>query len=100
MQGRGNPALVYFGGLKMSYNGWTNRATWMVNLWVGDTLADDAQNFEVTPDDVESMVQEMLPQDVQSVEGGLAADLMAYALADVNWRELAEAANEGVAENA
>jgi len=84
----------------MSYNGWTNRATWMVNLWVGDTLADDAQNFEVTLDDVESMVQDMLPQDVQSVEGGLAADLMAYALADVNWHELAEAANEGVAENA
>ena len=82
----------------MSYNGWTNRATWLVNLWVGDSLFDLAQE-EVPLDagEVENIVIEMLSLDGATVENGLAADLLNYALGEVDWRELAQAANEGVA---
>lgn len=30
----------------MSYNGWKNRETWLVNIWFGDTFADMAEYGE------------------------------------------------------
>ena len=82
----------------MSYNGWTNRATWLVNLWVGDSLFDLAQeDVPLDAGEVENIVIEMLSLDGATVENGLTADLLNYALGEVDWRELAQAANEGVA---
>ena len=86
----------------MSYNGWTNRATWLVNLWLGDTMAEMVAMHKraFSADELENFVLEVLDQDGATVEGGLAADLMSFALGNVNWHELAEHANEGVQENA
>ena len=87
----------------MSYNGWTNRATWLVNLWLGDSVAEyvaDTSGEKITAEQFECYVLDVLHQDGATVEGGLAADLMGFALGNVNWHELAEHANEGVAENA
>lgn len=82
----------------MSYNGWTNRATWIVNLWMGDTMAEMVSLHQSPFDasEAETFVLEVLSQDGSSVEGGLAADLLFYALSDVNWHELADAANDAM----
>ncbi len=86
----------------MAYNGWTNRATWLVNLWVGDNLAETISDTGEAMDAnaVESFVSELLDFHGNTVENGLAQDLLCYALADVNWHEIAESANEGALDHA
>jgi hypothetical protein len=39
-------------------NGWTNRETWLVNLWFGDNFAMDADDgVEITADYIREMVE-------------------------------------------
>jgi len=77
-----------------TYNGWTNYATWRVNLEVFDGFhayddmgADDetdAYSFgEVLKEYAEDAVH-------QSSEAGLARDYALAFLSDVNWQEIAE----------
>ena len=86
----------------MSYNGWTNRATWLVNLWLGDNLAEMVLDNREPMDgrDVETYVWEVVETSAANVADGLTQDLLSVALSDVNWNEIAEAASEGVAEDA
>lgn len=86
----------------MSYNGWTNRATWIVNLWLGDNFPEMVLENRDPIDGrfVESYVLDLLETSAATVEDALTQDLLMVALADVNWNELAEAANEGVGEDA
>lgn len=79
----------------MSYNGWTNHATWLVNAWtdgddeivrissdIGASMYDRAQALK-------EYVQETYLEDTDT-KAGLVADLLSSALSDVNWRELVE----------
>ncbi len=79
-----------------NYNGWTNRATWLVNLWVGNNLADyskDALNQNMTAQDAEEYLKEdHWLEDV--AEHGFISDLVNEVLDQVNWQEIADAANE------
>ena len=70
----------------MDYNGWTNRSTWMVNLWLSETLDLDKESFEITPDYIESLVDEMLED---SVPAGFPRDMLNCALGLVNYNEIA-----------
>jgi hypothetical protein len=78
-------------GHKM-YNGWTNKETWLVNLWLGDTFAVMQEKGEaVTTGVIESYVQECIGDiDGKSVESGFLIDLLNCALGEINYRELAE----------
>lgn len=73
-----------------TYNGWTNYATWRVNLEIFDGEQD---NFDLTQDahhlgsDLKSYAEELI--DITSDEG-LARDYALAFLSDVNWREIAE----------
>lgn len=78
-----------------TYNGWSNRATWLVNLWVGNNLADYAKD---------ALDQNMSAQDAQEylrddhwledvAEHGFISDLVNEVLDQVNWQEIANAAN-------
>lgn len=77
-----------------SYNGWTNRATWLVNLWIGDILAEyvsDTLEQEIDAQGAESFVLDILETSAATVEDAFTSDLVTLALSQVNWQELAEA---------
>lgn len=78
------------------YNGWTNYATWRVNLEILDGIdTRDQYPTEVADDDaytlgklLEEYADSVVTQD-GSLEG-LAVDYARAFLADVNWYEIAE----------
>lgn len=74
------------------YNGWTNYATWRVNLEVFDGI--DPRDWGHSADDcagLASWVREYAEEVIeQSSQPGLARDYALAFLSDVNWREIAE----------
>jgi hypothetical protein len=75
-------------GLKMTdtkYNGWTNYATWRVNLEMFDGFEPD---YEMEADDYKFMAIEYLEADGTA---GIAFDYAMAFIDNVNWHEIAEA---------
>ena len=84
----------------MSYNGWKNKETWLVNLWIGDSLSMDQESgFEVTADYIEQLVDDMVSETMSS-PNGLISDLLNCALGEIDYHELAEHYDEEVIEDA
>jgi len=78
----------------MTHNGWTNRETWIVNLWLGDSLAEyvrDTAGEEITTEQARCYVEDCLDS---AMVNGLASDLLDQVLDHVSWQEIANAANE------
>ena len=75
----------------MSYNGWKNKETWLVNLWLGDALdADKEEGFEITADYIEQMVDEMASALLDGPDAnGFMTDLLNCALCEIDYDELA-----------
>lgn len=90
-----------------TYNGWSNRATWCVNLWMGESgdewFREIAENAASGHDDKDDAIQEVADAleswhaDVYAEQidalpsQGLIADLLdTDVFSDVNWREIAE----------
>ena len=96
------------------YNGWTNKPTWLVHLWLTNESDLDAEvrdyaahHFEqrhapycdLIPDHEPRNADDWMHQYVVAYIGnrgglhtsGLAADLMNWTLAMVDWAEIAEA---------
>jgi len=77
------------------YNGWTNYATWRVNLEMFDD-ADTAEYFDVANVSDASTLAATLKEHAESVmtdfgdNEGLAIDYALAFLSDVNWYEIAE----------
>jgi hypothetical protein len=76
------------------YNGWTNYATWRVNLEMFDGM-DVYDAFRITEDDDASELASALEQyadDMLTMNGekGLVVDYARAFMADVNWYEIAE----------
>ena len=70
-------------------NGWKNHATWLVSLW----LDEDGFDESMIPDsryDAAQTIKELVDDLIadQNSTAGLAADLIASALSDVDWYEL------------
>ena len=81
-----------------THNGWTNRATWLVNLGWGDDLQAYRKDEGRALDDldVKEYIQNMVDYqlDTHSPESAFLLDMVYEALDDVNWQEIANAANE------
>lgn len=84
--------------MSKEYNGWTNYATWKINLEVLDGMTPEDFGYdrhELDTDDVAgveklAMTLEMYVCDlVESTTKGYGLDLAHSFLADVNWDEIA-----------
>jgi hypothetical protein len=79
-----------------TYNGWTNYATWRVNLEIIDGIdARDMWPREVRDDDAYSLSKQLEEYAEEVVSGygqveGLAMDYARAFLSGVNWYEIAE----------
>ena len=76
-----------------TYNGWTNYATWRVNLEIFDGADEDTFNLKQEAYDLGQELKdyaEGLIYDMGGGEGNIAVDYALAFLSDVNWREIAE----------
>jgi hypothetical protein len=71
------------------YNGWTNYATWRVNLELFDG-ADHASDNDLDAYDLGQTLREMAMELMTENASGLALDYAEAFLSDVNWFEIAE----------
>jgi hypothetical protein len=65
------------------YNGWTNYATWRVNLEFFD---DGAGEYYKTAQECRGYVESVIEEQAE----GIALDYALAFLSDVNWHEIAE----------
>jgi hypothetical protein len=78
------------------YNGWTNYATWRVNLEIFDgfdpfdNFSDDQANMMDWLADALKEYAETLIYEAGGGDGNIAVDYALAFLSDVNWREIAE----------
>ena len=77
------------------YNGWTNYATWRVNLEMFDGYDPDGSPVDAGM--LRDMAEEYIGMDCENKSGLAYSYAKAFAmafLADVNWHEIAEHKNE------
>ena len=77
---------------QQSYNGWTNHATWLVNLWItNDEYTEEGLRLAVRyggHDGARDYVDELL-DDSGIASGTMWYDMIRSCLSDVDWREIA-----------
>lgn len=70
----------------MEYNGWTNYATWRVNIEYFDGW--DSEEYPLTPESAEEIVTEHLREQCSE---GTCLDYAEAFIAHANWYEIAKA---------
>lgn len=75
-----------------TYNGWTNKETWNINLLYGEifiNLVEESEfdDLECVAEAFECMVDELEFRDIR--QNSLAADALGAYLNEVNWEEIA-----------
>ena len=71
------------------YNGWTNYATWRVNLEMFDG-GDFASDNDLDAYDLGQSLREFAEETLSEQGSGMVLDYALAFLSDVNWREIAE----------
>ena len=80
------------------YSGWTNKETWLVNLWYMDYMPEyfaDMEQYEVDANELRDAIEYICEESeaMSSLPVGLLADFIRDAWNEVNWHELAEHLN-------
>ena len=74
----------------MEYNGWTNYATWRINLEIFDGMDGEGFNFEQDPYDLGQDLKDFADMIIDNGSStGLALDYARAFLQEVNWAEIA-----------
>ena len=77
--------------MSTSYNGWTNYATWRVNLEIFDGIDPSEMGWhKLDRFDFADALQEYAAEVVTMGASGLALDYALAFLSDVNWQEIAK----------
>jgi len=71
------------------YNGWTNYATWRVNLEMFDGQPLDNIRADSDPHYVANDIRDLAHDYIYEQASGLALDYALAFISDVNWREIA-----------
>ena len=87
----------------MAYNGWTNKETWLVNVWYLDGMPSyfaDSQQYEVDPRELEETIRFIVEEceALSQLPSGLLSDFINDAWFEVNWLELSESLNATLSE--
>jgi hypothetical protein len=70
------------------YNGWTNKETWLVNLWLGEYFQRELKDGnEITAAHIKDTINNMLADSPEL--WGLFSDLLDCALGEINCYEIA-----------
>lgn len=70
----------------MGYNGWKNKETWLVNLWVGDFLTMDQEDgIKIDAAYIEQVVEDH----IEDSGSGFVGDMLNCALCEIDYDELA-----------
>jgi hypothetical protein len=74
------------------YNGWTNYATWRINLEIfdGSSLDDIGANSSWSASDLSDYLKDYVYNILQESSEGIALDYAFAFISDVNWYEIAE----------
>ena len=72
------------------HNGWTNYATWRVNLEIFDGLCSDMDDEKATAEGCKDYAEAVVSESGE----GYALDYAMAFLANVNWHEIADHLNE------
>jgi hypothetical protein len=72
------------------YNGWTNYATWRVNLEMFDGQPLDSIDAGSDSYDVANDLRDLAHEYIHEQGSGLALDYALAFLSDVNWHEIAQ----------
>jgi len=75
------------------YNGWTNKETWLINLWRGDdpNIEKLTKQYYKKPYKLELELKEYIENlNPLANKYGLFSDLMSTVIYNVNWKELTE----------
>ena len=75
-----------------TYNGWTNRVTWLVNLWMGEDILEEQRQLDAELDTItlSEFIRNMVDRTLEdhTAEAAFISDLVHDALDDVNWQEI------------
>jgi hypothetical protein len=87
----------------MSYNGWTNKETCLVNIWYMDSMPEyfaDMEQFEVEPSELRDAIQYISEEceALSQLPAGLLSDFIQTCWAEVNWNELVDHLNKTLAD--
>jgi hypothetical protein len=82
------------------YNGWANKATWLVNLWLGETFDSLVEDIEADSREewvsfasttIETWTEEFIHENLAIDNGGgLITDLLNLATYGIDWDEIAD----------
>jgi len=80
-----------------TYNGWTNKETWLVGLWYGDAIAEQVaeqgyQDYSDIREFVEYVAHEC--EALSCMPSGLLMDFINDAFGEVDWDSLEAHYNE------
>ena len=72
------------------YNGWHNKETWLVNVWLGDhfTELQEQGDILIDADFIEQEIDQLL-ENVTLDSSSLVSDLLNCALYEINYWEIA-----------
>jgi hypothetical protein len=77
------------------YNGWSNKETWCVGLWLMDHFRDIAKENTWEKESLSEHLEELTWETLEvKKEGSLLLDMVITYMHAVNWEELAAAALE------